>query len=56
MNIYLEAGAKRVLKKDRREVGAEQVDLGFMRGYLVDRGAFENSYWMTDESRIPSDV
>ena len=56
VNIYLEAGAKRVLKKDRREVGAEQVDLGFMRGYLVDRGAFENSYWMTDESRIPSDV
>ena len=27
-----------------------------MRGYLVDRGAFENSYWMTDESRFPSDV
>ena len=27
-----------------------------MRGYLVDRGAFENSYWMTDESRFPSEV
>ena len=27
-----------------------------MLGYLVDRGAFENSYWMTDESRFPSAV
>ena len=22
----------------------------------MDRGAFENSYWMADESRIPSEV
>ena len=27
-----------------------------MRGYRVDRGAFANSYWMTDESRLPTDV
>ena len=27
-----------------------------MRGYRVDRGAFDNSYWMTDESRFPSEV
>ena len=30
--------------------------MGFMRGYRVDRGAFANSYWMTDESRLPGDV
>ena len=27
-----------------------------MHGYLVDRGAFENSYWMTDETRFPSEI
>ena len=54
--IHMEAGSKRVLKKDLKEVGDPQADLGFMRGYLVDRGAFENSYWMTDESRFPSEV
>jgi len=52
----MEAGSKRVLKKDLKEVGEREPDLGFMRGYLVDRGAFENSYWMTDESRYPSEV
>ncbi|MBE5782601.1 MAG: glycoside hydrolase family 2 [Clostridiales bacterium] len=56
ITLHMEAGAKRVLKKDCKEVGAAEPDLGFMRGYLVDRGAFENSYWMTDESRFPSDV
>lgn len=56
INIYLEAGSKRVLKKDLRDSSAPQADLDFMRGYLVDRGAFENSYWMTDESRWPSTV
>lgn len=56
MNIYLEVGAKRVLKKDMRDASAPQADLDFMRGYLVDRGAFDNSYWMTDESRCPSVV
>ncbi|MBQ9950827.1 MAG: glycoside hydrolase family 2 [Clostridia bacterium] len=56
INIYLEAGSKRILKKDCKEIGDPQEDHGFMRGYLVDRGAFENSYWMTDESRFPSKV
>ena len=54
--LHMEAGAKRVLKKDCKEIGDPEKDHGFMRGYLVDRGAFENSYWMTDESRFPSDV
>ena len=54
--IHMEASSKRVLKKDCKEIGGAEPDLGFMRGYLVDRGAFENSYWMTDESRIASDV
>jgi len=54
LRLYLEAGSKRVLKKDCKEIGEPERDLGFMRGYLVDRGAFENSYWMTDESRFPS--
>ena len=56
LNLYLEAGSKRILKKDLKEIGADQADLGFMRGYRVDRGAFANSYWMTDESRLPTDV
>lgn len=56
INIYLEAGSKRVLKKDLRDADAPQADLDFMRGYLVDRGAFDNSYWMSDESRLPSTV
>ncbi|MGI6174461.1 MAG: glycoside hydrolase family 2 protein [Christensenellales bacterium] len=56
MNIYMEIASKRILKKDCKEIGAPQEDHGFMRGYLVDRGAFENSYFMTDESRFPSEV
>ena len=56
LTIYMEAGSKRILKKDVKEIGAPQEDHGFMRGYLVDRGAFENSYWMTDESRFPSTI
>ena len=27
-----------------------------MRGYLVDRGAFPNSYWMTDEDKPVSGI
>lgn len=56
ITLFMEASAKRILKKDRREISDEQQDLGFMRGYRVDRGAFKNSYWMTDESRYPSEV
>lgn len=56
ITLYLEASSKRVLKKDRQIIGEKCADLGFMRGYRVDRGAFDNSYWMTDESRFPSEV
>lgn len=56
MTIFFEAGAKRILQKDRHIVGKAEVDGAFMRGYLVDRGAFDNSYWMTDETRFPSTV
>lgn len=52
IEILLEAGAKRVLTKDMGDEPAkDEQDLGFMRGYLVDRGAFPNSYWMTDEDK-----
>ncbi|MGI6240159.1 MAG: glycoside hydrolase family 2 protein [Christensenellales bacterium] len=57
IDIYLEAGAKRVLSKDLDgEPAKDQQDLGFMRGYLVDRGAFQNSYWMTDEDQPISEM
>ena len=56
ITLHMEAASKRILKKDCKEIGDPQEDHGFMRGYLVDRGAFENSYWMTDESRFPSEV
>ena len=51
ITLYFEAGSKRILQKDRQIIGKKERDLGFMRGYRVDRGAFDNSYWMTDESR-----
>ena len=50
LSITFEAGAKRVLTKDRKKHDSKS-DLDFMRGYLVDRGAFKNSYWMTDEDK-----
>ena len=56
MTLFFEAGAKRVLQKDRHIVGKAEVDHAFMRGYCVDRGSFDNSYWMTDETRFPSTV
>ncbi len=56
LTVFMEAGSKRVLKKDCRGTDAPHADLGFMRGCLVDRGAFKNSYWMTDETRFPSDI
>ena len=56
ITLYFEAGSKRILQKDRQIIGKKERDLGFMRGYRVDRGAFDNSYWMTDESRFPSEV
>jgi hypothetical protein len=57
IELFLELGAKRVLTKDLGGAPAkDEQDLGFMRGYLVDRGAFPNSYWMTDEDRITSEL
>ncbi len=57
IEIFLEAGAKRVLTKDLGGAPTkDEQDLGFMRGYLVDRGAFPNSYFMTDEERPLSDL
>ncbi len=50
ISVTFEAGAKRVLTKDQTEHDSKS-DLDFMRGYLVDRGAFKNSYWMTDEDK-----
>lgn len=55
--LHMEASSKRVLQRDRKQSGSgPDTDLGFMRGYRIDRGAFENSYWMTDESRCPAAV
>ena len=57
ISIAFEAGAKRVLTKDMKDLtDARSQDLNFMRGYLVDRGAFPNSYWMTDEEKILSNI
>lgn len=53
LTLVFEAGAKRVLSKDRGQKEDNQ-ELNFMRGYRVDRGAFPNSYWMTDEERVQS--
>ena len=55
-SAHLTAGAKRVLTKDRGKQGAPQADPDFMHGYRVDRGQFDNSYWMTDEDRVRSEV
>jgi len=56
LTIHAELSAKRVLSKDTQGRSESSADLDFMHGYLVDRGAFDNSYWMTDESRYPSTV
>jgi len=56
--LVFEASAKRVLAKDKR-AGAEILDpLKFFQDpkSLVDRGAFPNSYFMTDEEPFPSAV
>ena len=56
LTIHAEMSSKRVLEKDRKDRSEVKQDADFMRGYLVDRGGFDNSYWMTDESRFPSGV
>ena len=56
ITVAFEAGAKRVLTKDMDGETDGARDLNFMRGYLVDRGAFKNSYWMTDEEKIFSQL
>ncbi|MEG2719429.1 MAG: glycoside hydrolase family 2 TIM barrel-domain containing protein [Clostridia bacterium] len=53
LQLLLEASSKRLLRKDLGD-NATSADLGFMRGHLVDRGEFINSYWMTDEERLPT--
>ncbi len=56
IRVLFEAGAKRVLSKDMGSTERKESDQNFMLGYRVDRGAFENSYWMTDETRCPSEL
>ena len=56
LTIHAELSAKRVLVKDSQGQSDVKADADFMHGYRVDRGAFDNSYWMTDESRYPSAV
>ena len=54
--VHFEAGSKRVLKKDLGEINVLELDLAFTNDTPIDRGALENSYWMTDETRLPSEV
>ena len=55
IRVAFEAGAKRVLKKDAGDKYAGG-DADFMHGYLVDRGSFPNSYFMTDEDKPISNL
>jgi len=56
LQLIFEAGAKRVLARDLRADGEKEKPLNFLNGRHADRGDFENSYFMTDESRFPSTV
>lgn len=58
LELLAEAGAKRVLAKDAREAVEALDPLRFFRDpkSLTDRGAFPNSYFMTDEAPYPSAV
>ncbi len=54
LSFVMEAGSKRCIAKDYKSLQAE-IPVGELvcsRG--VDRGSFDNSYFMTDESRCPS--
>lgn len=58
--LIAELSAKRVLEKDyvREKAKKKEIvtDLEFFSGYKAERGAFANSYYMTDETRYPSQV
>lgn len=58
MELIFEGSSKRVLSKDMVQIAKDEdaEEHGFMHGYRVDRGSFENSYLMTDETRFPSEV
>ena len=58
IELIFEAGAKRVLKKDREKQGTDKGPLDFFlqESCMVDRGVFKNSYWMTDEEKFTSAV
>ncbi len=49
IDIFIEAGAKRVLSKDLGILKAEANADDARRGYRTDRGGYESSYIMTDE-------
>jgi len=56
ITVTFEASSKRVLQKDAGEKTGSSDDGSFMRGYLVDRGSFKNSYFMTDEDDHPTNL
>jgi len=56
LTVCFEAGAKRVLTKDRADTGESDRDGNLMRGYLVDRGKLANSYFMSDEDQFPAEL
>lgn len=56
LTLFMEAGSKRILTKDRHAKDGDSHPLNVMSGRNTDRGNFVNSYYMTDESRHPSQV
>lgn len=58
ISIVFEASAKQELTKDRpaEDKKDKKVDLNYMLGYRVDRGANPNSYYQTDEDLFPTDI
>ena len=55
--ITFEASAKQELTKDKLDNDFKKdADLGYMRGYRVDRGANPNSYFQTDEDRFEETI
>ncbi|MCD9020834.1 glycoside hydrolase family 2 protein [Cohnella silvisoli] len=54
MEIFFEAGAKVVLRKDKENSEAKAIDLDFMSGVTPDPDLNPSTYYMTDESKHPS--
>lgn len=54
--VHFEAGSKRVLKKDYEKMDTLDIEQAFIHDHPIDRGALENSYWMSDETRLPSEI